>query len=88
MNFITVALAIADEVGIQFRMFLAESLGLFQSHHHEGGSVSVGRCTILGNDGSRKDVVLHRCTDARVDGVCIALSILIIELIALTVAES
>ena len=79
VNFITVPLAIADEVGIQLRMFLAESLGFFQSHDHEGSSVCIGSGTILGDDCGREDAVLYGVSDTWVDGVCISFAILIIE---------
>ena len=61
MNFITVPLAVADEVGVQLRVLLTEIQSFFQSHYHEGRSVGIGCGAILGQYGGREDVMLDGC---------------------------
>ena len=61
-------------------MCLAEGQCLFQAHHHEGGGVRVGRGAVLGQYRGREDVVLHGASQTRVDGMCISLAVLVVEL--------
>ena len=60
-------------------MSVANGFGGVQPKDHERGGVGVCRGTILSYDGSRKDVVLDGIARARVDGMRVFLSVLIVE---------
>lgn len=58
-----------------------------QSHYHERSGIGIGCGTVFGKNCGRQDVVLHRITRLRIDGVRIFLAILIVE-VAIVAAGS
>jgi hypothetical protein len=80
VNFVSIVFAIANEVGVQFRMFFAKFHRLFQAHHHECSGIGIGCGAVGCYYCGREDVVLYWLTDAGIDGMGVSFAILIVEL--------
>ena len=68
-----------DEVGLHLRMTLQHLACTVEAQHHEGGSVGIGHGTAGRQNGGREQFVLNRIACARVDGVGIFASALVVE---------
>ena len=63
---------------VKVGMGVGKTFGFLQSHHHEGGGVSICAHTIAGHYGGRQNVMLYRISCTRVDGMGIFLAVFII----------
>ena len=72
-------MVVVYQVSHELRVLLEQLLGTLQPHHHERRGIGIGLRAIVAEHSGREDVVLHGVSRLWVDSVCIASSVLIVE---------